>query len=170
LTYITTHLRQVTCFGGSLHHQSLFQPSLALFPIARSTMEASQCSSHVRLPDPRQTHVLDSGIPGPACFEGGLRGTRARLPVRMILALAFFALFSPATAFDNESHSLSYASRIHHHGDWTPITYCLAILLLIGHQSVNWSKPLLATLMGITSVLWLMMRNDAAISPKASWM
>jgi hypothetical protein len=133
-------------------------------------MYASKDSHHVQLPDSGRMRALDPGSPGPFSRKGGLREIRVRLPTQIIQALAFFVLFSPVTAFDNESHTPSNASRIHHHGYWTPIAYCLAILLLIGHQSINWSKPLLAPLMGITSVLWLMMRNDDAISPKASWM
>jgi hypothetical protein len=133
-------------------------------------MYAPKDLHHVQLPASGRMCALDPGSPGPFSRKGGLRETRVRLPTQMILALAFFALLSPATAFDNESYTPSNASRIRHLSYWTPIAYCLAILLLIGHQSVNWSKPLLEPLMGITSVLWLMMRNDAAISPKASWM
>jgi hypothetical protein len=88
----------------------------------------------------------------------------------MILALAFFVLISPVTAFDDELYARPHAPRVRHHGYWTPIAYCLNILLLIGHQSVNSATTLVAPSMGITSVLWLMMRNDVAISPKASWM
>jgi hypothetical protein len=136
----------------------------------QTLMDASKCPHHVRLPDPGQTRVLHSDIPGPICCRVGLRGTRVHLSRQMILALAFFALISPATASDDESYSLSYASRTRHHGHLTPMAFCLAMLLLIGHKFGSWFTALVEPLMGIISVLWLMMRNDAAISPKASWM
>jgi hypothetical protein len=156
--------------------QDIFIPNTShscfsvLFPILWSIMEASKCSNHVRLPDSRRMHASGSGPAGPFCLECGLRGTRIRPPTRMILALAFFVLISPVTAFDDELHARPQAPRFRHHGYWTPIAYCLNILLLIGHQSVNSATTLVAPSMGITSVLWLMMRNDVAISPKASWM
>ncbi|KAH7089602.1 hypothetical protein FB567DRAFT_590411 [Paraphoma chrysanthemicola] len=50
------------------------------------------------------------------------------------------------------------------------IGWIFALLLLIGGNVVTFSSTLVGPLMGITSLLWLMLRNDPAISPKASWM
>jgi hypothetical protein len=133
-------------------------------------MDTPKCSHHVRLPGTRLSCGVDFAVPTATCRKGDLRETRVQIPVRIVLALAFFALISPTTAFDDESQTILYASRSRHHGYWTSIAFCLSLLFLVGHKFINVSITLVEPLMGITSVLWLMMRNDAAISPKASWM
>jgi hypothetical protein len=84
--------------------------------------------------------------------------------------LALFALFSPATALDDESHALSPASSRRQHLHWTHIGLCVTLLLFIGQSFIALFGTLLEPSMGITSILWLMMRNDAAISPKMAWL
>lgn len=42
--------------------------------------------------------------------------------------------------------------------------------LLIGGVAFTVSSNLLGPLMGISSMLWLMMRNDSAIDPRLAWM
>lgn len=95
--------------------------------------------------------------------------TRAELPMRLLLGLAFYALVVPVAAVD-EPYALSHASADHHRSHRIPIGLPFALIVLIGHYVVAFSGTLVGPLMGITSVLWLMMRNDAAINPKASWM
>jgi hypothetical protein len=91
---------------------------------------------------------------------------RGRIPMRLTLALVFMALIMPADALD-ESHTLSPAVA----GEqYFPIGLFVTLLLLIGQSVAAFSRTLTGPMMGITSVLWLMMRNDSAISPKASWM
>lgn len=51
-----------------------------------------------------------------------------------------------------------------------PIVAFVAALILAGHHVVAFSELLIGPSMGISSVLWLVMRNDAAIEPKWSWM
>lgn len=51
-----------------------------------------------------------------------------------------------------------------------PIIAIATILILAGHQFVAFSGTLIGPSMGISSVLWLVMRNDAAIEPEWSWM
>lgn len=87
-----------------------------------------------------------------------------------IFILALFTLFSRATALDDESHTLSPASSRRQHFNWTHVGLCITLLLFIGQNFVAIFGTLLEPLMGITSILWLMMRNDAAINPKMSWM
>ncbi|KAF2855326.1 hypothetical protein T440DRAFT_464600 [Plenodomus tracheiphilus IPT5] len=45
----------------------------------------------------------------------------------------------------------------------------LRVLLMIGQCLFIFSGSIMGPLMGITSVLWLIMRNDTAIDPKLSW-
>lgn len=97
------------------------------------------------------------------------RGTHAYVPTWLLLALTVTVWITPAGAFD-EPGTLSHSLVSHHHDNHTPIGPTFALFFLIGQYVVAFSGFLVGPLMGITSVLWLMMRNDAAISPKASWM
>ncbi|KAH7392947.1 hypothetical protein BKA66DRAFT_316727 [Pyrenochaeta sp. MPI-SDFR-AT-0127] len=94
---------------------------------------------------------------------------RARLQMWVIFAFTLSALAAPALALD-EPYALSHDQVSHHYRRRVPIGICLTFLVLIGHYAVAFSGTLVGPSMGITSVLWLMMRNDAAITPKASWM
>ncbi|CAI6333157.1 unnamed protein product [Periconia digitata] len=51
-----------------------------------------------------------------------------------------------------------------------PIGTFFHICFLIGGIAVTFSSNLVGPLMGVTSVLWLMMRNDSAVDPKSAWM
>lgn len=99
------------------------------------------------------------------------RKARASPPVPIILVLlcALSSLFTPVVALD-ESLPLSHATTTQRGGYRVPIGFSFTLLILIGHYAIAFSGTLVGPLMGITSVLWLMMRNDAAIDPKASWM
>jgi hypothetical protein len=81
-----------------------------------------------------------------------------------------FAMFVPANALDYQLRGLAHTPGSHAYDHWAPVGFCLTILFLIGHHFIALSGSLVCPLMGITSILWLMMRNDAAISPKLSWM
>lgn len=47
---------------------------------------------------------------------------------------------------------------------------CSGVLLIFGGYVTGAARSLLGPLMGISSVLWFVMRNDAAIHPRLSWM
>ena len=55
-------------------------------------------------------------------------------------------------------------------GCYEPIIAFLTALILTFYNLVALSGTLIGPCMGISSVLWLVMRNDAAIEPKWSWM
>ena len=94
---------------------------------------------------------------------------RVHVPMWLILVWSLVALITPAAALD-EPHALSAATAGRHYEYHLPIGFFITFLLFIGRAVAAFSKTLVGPAMGITSVLWLMMRNDSAISPKASWM
>lgn len=51
-----------------------------------------------------------------------------------------------------------------------PIGAVIGSSIVIGRHTLAFFKVPLGPLMVSTSVVWLMMRNDAAINPKTSWM
>jgi hypothetical protein len=51
-----------------------------------------------------------------------------------------------------------------------PIVAFVTALVLTSYNLIAFSGTLIGPCMGISSVLWLVMRNDAAIDPKWSWM
>jgi hypothetical protein len=97
------------------------------------------------------------------------RRTRALVPLWLAFAFVVSALVAPAAALD-EPYTLSSASTGQHHSPRLPIGFLLTLLFLVGQYAIAFSDTLVGPLMGITSVLWLMMRNDAAIDPRVSWM
>jgi hypothetical protein len=102
--------------------------------------------------------------------DGHPRKTHAQVPMRLAFAmLVLSALVTPAGALD-EPCALAHAPSAQPHSTRLPIGFFVTFLLFIGQYAVAFSGTLVGPLMGITSVLWLMMRNDAAIDPSASWM
>lgn len=91
--------------------------------------------------------------------------------MRLFLALALCAMqvVTPVAAAD-EPYALSYASAGRPRSYPVPVSLCFTLVVLIGHYVLAFSGMLVGPWMGITSVLWLMMRNDAAIKPEVSWM
>lgn len=85
-------------------------------------------------------------------------GTRAVLKW-LLFMLAFCLLVTPVAA--QPDYTCGYRE---------PISAVVALLLLAGHHAVIISGTLTGPAMGISSVLWLVMRNDAAIEPRWSWM
>ncbi len=53
---------------------------------------------------------------------------------------------------------------------YEPIMGLVAVLASSGCYIIDFAGTLIGLLMGISSVLWLVMRNDAAVEPKWSWM
>ncbi|KAF2728358.1 hypothetical protein EJ04DRAFT_101750 [Polyplosphaeria fusca] len=82
----------------------------------------------------------------------------------MLLLLTFIAFSRVATALDDKRYALVQApvgqyARTSHPGFHT-------VFLILGGYVILLSSRSLGPLMGITSVLWVMMRNDNAVSPK----
>lgn len=88
-----------------------------------------------------------------------MRLPRGTLPNWLLLSLILFSLATPAAA------QTDYTC-----GCEIPVSAAVATLLLAGHYVVAVTNTLTGPSMGILSVLWLVMRNDAAIEPKSSWM
>lgn len=70
-----------------------------------------------------------------------------------------FALVMPATAQSDALLGEFQAS----------FGVTIATIMFIGQQAIALSGALIGPLMGISSVLWLVMRNDIAIEPRTSW-
>ena len=88
------------------------------------------------------------------------RGPCAQLPKWLVFILAVLFLAAPAAALPND-----------HYAQGSGASNAVATsMLLAGHRVVSASVTLVGPLMGISSVLWFVMRNDAAIKPKSSWM
>jgi hypothetical protein len=125
---------------------------------------------HMRLSQKRDLQHPSNALASPCgTADGHPRKTRARISMRLVAAFIILALVTPAAALD-EPYALSSASAGQPHNSRLRIGFFFTILLLVGQYAVAFSGTLVGPLMGITSILWLMMRNDAAISPKASWM
>jgi hypothetical protein len=73
-----------------------------------------------------------------------------------------------AAAMDDESRTLFYAAMAQHISR-VAIGVCSGVLYLTGYLVVALSTAISGPSMGITRMLWLVMRNDAAISPKVPW-
>jgi len=91
---------------------------------------------------------------------------------RLLFAVLFMMLVKPATALDEPqalSPTAAAAAAGYYYHPRYPIGFFISLLLLIGQSFASFSSTLVGPAMGITSVLWLMLRNDSAISPRASW-
>jgi hypothetical protein len=88
----------------------------------------------------------------------------------ILFAFAFCSLIMPAAALDDKSQTPVYATITQHTDIPNPASFYLAVLFHFGCQSFALSGALAGPLMGITSILWLVKRNDTAINPKLSWM
>ena len=85
---------------------------------------------------------------------------RDTMPKWFLCFLAFYLLATPVVTQPDRDLS----------GCYEPITVFLAALILTLYNLIAFSTTLIGPCMGISSVLWLVMRNDAAIEPKWSWM
>jgi hypothetical protein len=94
---------------------------------------------------------------------------KMRMPLALILTAA---LIGPASALDNEIALQPYAGASTMMPDPNirfPIGLVGTYALIATGLLTTTTKNLLGPLMGISSVLWFIMRNDAAIKPSASW-
>ncbi|KAH6868048.1 hypothetical protein BKA58DRAFT_440510 [Alternaria rosae] len=92
---------------------------------------------------------------------------------RLLFAVMFLMLVMPASALDEPqalSPSAAAAAAGYYYHPRYPIGFFISLLFFIGQSFASFSSTLVGPAMGITSVLWLMLRNDSAISPRASWM
>lgn len=82
----------------------------------------------------------------------------------LVLLCALFVL--PAGAMGSEPVALAQPSTARRHPGGDLFGFCL----FFGINALLLSRAMLSPLMGVTSILWIMMRNDSAINPKHSWM
>ncbi|KAH7411721.1 hypothetical protein DE146DRAFT_771336 [Phaeosphaeria sp. MPI-PUGE-AT-0046c] len=115
-------------------------------------------------------HTLAEHPCKPSSLE---RKASAQVSMRLLAVLAFLTLVAPAAAAaaDNDLYaSFRTNANGHTRGHNLEVSQLLALLILLAQYGVAASGALVGPLMGITGVLWLIMRNDAAIDPKLSWM
>jgi hypothetical protein len=125
-----------------------------------------QSVHHVLLPASIVNHFVQAAYAlSPIQVAGG---THIRVSKHLVLVLALSLMIMPAAALD-EPHSLSHASASGIEAYQTLIGICTTIALLIGQRLAAFSSTLIGPSIGVTSLLWLIMRNDPAIDPKASW-
>lgn len=97
--------------------------------------------------------------------------TRVQHPMRLLVLLVFLILVAPAAAAENGLYaSFRTNNNGHTHGHILGVNQWLGLVILLSQYGVAASGAVVGPLMGTTSVLWLIMRNDAAIDPKLSWM
>jgi hypothetical protein len=158
------HQQNLRLYTNKCHHHQ------SRHPVALSVMSVPSCNHCRPALEGWGMNTLAHVLRRTVHSKHRLRGTRALCLLRPMFFLAFFALLPLAAALDNESLALPLGPSTRHQFHWTHIGLCITILLVIGQSFVAFSGKLLEPSMGITSILWLMMRNDAAISPKLSWM
>lgn len=78
----------------------------------------------------------------------------------LLYLLSFCLLVAPVSALPDGETS----------GCCEPIVTSVMVIILAGHHLFAFSGMLISPCMGISSVLWLVMRKDAAIEPKWAWM
>ncbi|KAF1961258.1 hypothetical protein CC80DRAFT_488579 [Byssothecium circinans] len=94
----------------------------------------------------------------------------------VLVALLSSIFIEPVAAMDDEAYALALPSIYEQHSighqpfGSRPSGTFFRFCLLIGGIAFTVSSNILGPLMGITSILWLMMRNDSAIDPRVSWM
>jgi hypothetical protein len=103
------------------------------------------------------------------CVHASFYKTRPQIPTRLLVAVLLLFFAEPTAAADDDLFASFRTHRPQHAGYQIPIHAILALLLVLGQYVAAFSGSLVGPLMGVTSVLWLMMRNDAAISPHAAW-
>ncbi|KAF2121195.1 hypothetical protein BDV96DRAFT_205793 [Lophiotrema nucula] len=81
---------------------------------------------------------------------------------RLLTALLFLSFALPVSAVDDDLYALAHAPIRQHRSTITAFVLLAYAVLL--------TRKALGPSMGISSILWVMMRNDPAISPKLSWM
>ncbi|KAF1967353.1 hypothetical protein BU23DRAFT_573244 [Bimuria novae-zelandiae CBS 107.79] len=96
-----------------------------------------------------------------------IRRLQALKVPQCISTLAIAALIVPAAAMDSQ---LMFPNAV---GSYSIPTVamgsCTGMLFLFGGYLMGAAKSLVGPLMGITSVLYFIMRNDAAVQPRLAW-
>lgn len=89
---------------------------------------------------------------------------------RCIVALTCASLIVPAKAMD---HSLAMETSMAvfdpNQSPTVAIGTCTGILFILGGHFMGAAKNMVGPLMGISSVLYFMMRNDTAVKPSLAW-
>ena len=90
----------------------------------------------------------------------------------LLFTVLFSMLVMPVSALDEpqavSSTAAAAAASYYYHPRY-PIGFFISLLVLIGQSFASFSSTLVGPAMGVTSVMWLMLRNDSAISPRESW-
>lgn len=129
--------------------------------------------------DPQPRPLLDPDLDrvtldDPELVFGAIR----RLPIRAIpqyvAAVTFAALVAPAAAMDNQvilgSAPFVFPEAVNpHQVPRVAIGTCTGIVFLWGGYFMGTAKSVVGPLMGFTSVLYMMMRNDDAVKPVLAW-
>jgi hypothetical protein len=93
--------------------------------------------------------------------------------IQLLLAIILIAtLIGPASALDDQIPLHAYPVSTPSSPDLGPrMSICLVgtYIITVTGLVATATKSLSGPLMGISSVLWLMMRNDAAVKPSISW-
>lgn len=138
---------------------------LTIMPMSRNTKKKSaSITSQTLSPYPSCMQP-----PAVAPCEHGRARSVLMLHRWLLLGFMFSMLFVPVATLDVSS-ALSQATQDGYYGCHNLIGPALTLLLVIGHMFFIFSSNFVGPLMGMTGVLWLMMRNDTAINPKLSWM
>lgn len=102
---------------------------------------------------------------------------RCLVPFQMTIWLAFLALATlipPAAAVDFElvpAGAFATTNGItQSHIPEVATGTCTAVLFVFAGYLIGAARSMLGPLMGVSSVLWFIMRNDAAVKPGLSWM
>ena len=123
------------------------------------------------LPDPDMgTDMLD----GPKLVLAAIRHFQGQMAPRYVAALTFAALVAPTAAMDQQlvlgSGPFAFPEAVGPH-QIPPIAIgtCTGMLFLWGGYFMGAAKSVVGPMMGITSVLYFMMRNDEAVKPVLAW-
>jgi hypothetical protein len=106
------------------------------------------------------------------------------LSAKALFLFSFFSIIVPANAIDYGENAMislyprPYILPGHDAAPYIPRNevprmaagVCTGLLVIVGGHLSGAVKTLLGPLMGITSVLWFIMRNDAAVKPGFSWL
>ena len=82
--------------------------------------------------------------------------------VRVLMAFLFFSFALPSTALEDDVYAPTQDPSRQRQSQIASIALCGYVILV--------TRVTLGPLMGVSSILWLMMRNDSAINPRLSWM
>jgi hypothetical protein len=108
-------------------------------------------------------------LPLPMEKEPRAAHRRQAFPAFVPWLLVALMCCTPVAGMDDNPYVLSSYQHQAAHSQ-PPIGTLLHLCVFIGGLAVAVSSNIVGPLMGISSVLWLMMRNDPAVDPKIAWM